>query len=864
MRSAAWDAWVAKARGKDILDVARARPDLKLKSGRKGKELVGPCPECGGEDRFAVTSTARKKVFRCRGCGTAGDVIKLVMFLDGVDFAHAVEKLTGAPPPKPEPKPKAGARKIVATYPYVDETGKLLFEVVRYQPKGFSQRRPDGKGGWIPDLDGVRLVPYRLPQVLAAAKSGATIFVVEGEKDVATAEALGLAATTSPGGIAMGWRDGYDQHFVGADVVVIPDNDADPQKGGRHARNIANHLLAVARRVRFLTLPTTVEDRPVKDLSAFVAAGGTRDNLDALIGAAPDHVYTPIAEAADYVPPEVGGTPPPGAGAIDDDAEIEQLARLAPLAYERARKSAGERLGIKRLALLDSLVKAKRGELGLEGGNNGQGRALEFPAVEPWGERVDGAALLNALAYAIRRHVVMSFTASHVAALWVMHCWLINCFVISPRLGIKSATKGCGKTLLLDVLGRLVLRPLRTLSITPAATFRVVESHQPTLLIDEADTFLHDNEGLRGILDGNRKGDTVTRTVGDNHETRVFATYSAVAIALIGALPDTLHDRSVVIDLKRRLPKEKIAPFRFDRADHLDVLARMAARWAADNAERVAATDPKLPRDVINREADNWRPLAMVAEVAAGRWPARVDKAAGAAHGAAAIRDDSSLLEMLLADIRDVLDDVAADTPKPVDEMASAALVEKLIAIEGRPWAEMGKNEKPITPQKLADLLKRLKPRIGTKKIGPKGDRKAGYLRADFKEAFERYLGGRGDSRSDGRTPCDEMGTSCTFRSDTLQPGCPTRTAQKPNKNGQVSDRPTRKGGNGQARASDNSEPCAGRSPERASDPAELCAYCRRPGGNEVTFGAGFIRLHRDCEQPWIENRMAEEGIWRA
>lgn len=82
MRSAAWDAWVAKARAKDILDDARARPDLKLKSGRKGKELVGPCPHCGGEDGFAVTSTARKKVFRCRGCGAKGDVISLVMFLD--------------------------------------------------------------------------------------------------------------------------------------------------------------------------------------------------------------------------------------------------------------------------------------------------------------------------------------------------------------------------------------------------------------------------------------------------------------------------------------------------------------------------------------------------------------------------------------------------------------------------------------------------------------------------------------------------------------------------------------------------------------------------------------------------------------
>src|SRR5262249_29684956 len=161
--------------------------------------------------------------------------------------------------------------------------------------------------------------------------------------------------------------------------------------------------------------------------------------------------------------------------------------------------------------------------------------------------------------------------------------------------------------LFLDVLGRLLPRAQRTLNVTPAA-FRVIEEYQPTLLIDEADTFLN-NDDLRGILNGNRKGDTVLRTVGDNHEVRAFATYAGIVIALIGILPDTLHDRSVEIELKRRLAKERITPFRFDRADHLDVLARKAARWAADNAERVAAMDPVMPTGIINREADNWRPL---------------------------------------------------------------------------------------------------------------------------------------------------------------------------------------------------------------------------------------------------------------
>jgi Protein of unknown function (DUF3631) len=351
------------------------------------------------------------------------------------------------------------------------------------------------------------------------------------------------------------------------------------------------------------------------------------------------------------------------------------------------------------------------------------------------------------------------------------------------HLCVRSATKGCGKTLLLDVIGRLVRRPLRTLSITPAATFRIVEGWQPTLLIDEADTFLNDNEGLRGILDGNRKGDTVTRTVGDQYEVRVFATYSAVTIALIGILPDTLHDRSVVIDLKRRLAKEKITSFRFDRAGHLDVLARMAARWAADHAERVTATEPDLPTAIINREADNWRPLAAIATVVGGRWPARLAKAATAAHVAAAA-DQTSRLELLLGDIRDVFGDKA--------EMPSADLVADLIKIEGRPWAELGKAGKPLTQNRLARMLK--PPRIAPQKVGPKDARVSGYVREHFEEAFRRYLGSEEDSQPDNRTQAHEMETSEVFKPDTADPECPVAKCEKPNNDGVLSSCPVAKG----------------------------------------------------------------------
>src|SRR5215831_5405949 len=394
--------------------------------------------------------------------------------------------------------------------------------------------------------------------------------------------------------------------------------------------------------------------------------------------------------------------------------EIARLARLSTIEYERDRKTGAERLGM-RASILDRLVEGERARLGLSGGaiDGKQGHAVSFPEPEPWPEPVDGAALLNGIAAAIRQHVVLTDHPRDIIALWTLHTYLIDRFLVSPRLGIRSPTKGCGKTLLLDVLARLVARPLPTANVTPAAIFRVVEAHRPTLLIDEADTFLYHNDELRGVLNGNRKGSTVLRTVGDDHEPRAFATYSACAVALIGALPDTLHDRSVTVDLKRRLVSEKAEPFRPDRADQLDVLARKAARWAQDHAARVADADPVMPDGIINRAADNLRPLLAIADAAGGEWPQR--KAAEASRSAG---DDASRLELLLGDIRDVFKEI---------EMSSADLVKGLVAIEGRPWAELGKSRKPLTQNGLARMLKPLG--IGPDKIGPETKRLNGYKR---------------------------------------------------------------------------------------------------------------------------------------
>jgi hypothetical protein len=454
--------------------------------------------------------------------------------------------------------------------------------------------------------------------------------------------------------------------------------------------------------------------------------------------------------------------------------EIKRLTKLSPLQYARERAAIADRFGIG-VAVLDKLVNAER----RKDDDGKQGRAISFPEREAWPEPVDGAELLDEIATAIRHHVVLFDQCRDTAALWATHTYLLNQFLISPRLAIRSPIKQCGKTTLLDVLEHLVFKPLTSGSLTSAVVFRVVEAYRPTLLVDEADTFLHDNEELRGVLNtGHRASGSVTRNVpvGDSYEPRQFSTFSAVAIAAIGNLPDTLHDRSVVIDLKRRLPSETIAPFYADRTAHLDVLARKAARWCHDHAEQIKAVDgPELlPPGIYNREGDNWRPLLAIAQVASGDWP---DRARKAAEAASVTTEDESRLALLLGDIRSIF--VERGSPK---RLRSADLVADLRAIEGRPWAEYGKARKPISQNQLARLLKPLG--IAPEVFRDEEATPRGYVLEHFSDAFDRYLPSQGGLQPQQCNKCDEQRTSEPFQTATSESNVAVGKCEKSNDDG--------------------------------------------------------------------------------
>ncbi|MFC1782299.1 phage/plasmid primase, P4 family [Planctomycetota bacterium] len=182
-------------------------------------------------------------------------------------------------------KPKAKSR-IVNTYDYCDESGKMIFQAVRFEPKDFKQRRPDGNGGWIFNLKGIKRVLYRLPELIRAPIPG-WIFISEGEKDSDNLAALGLTATTCPMGAGK-WRSDYNQYFANRHVCILPDND---KPGREHAVKVANDLHGKAAMIKILALPGLAKGQDVSD---WLSNGGDKTKLIELVESAP--IFEPTKE----------------------------------------------------------------------------------------------------------------------------------------------------------------------------------------------------------------------------------------------------------------------------------------------------------------------------------------------------------------------------------------------------------------------------------------------------------------------------------------------------------------------------------------------------------------------------------------
>jgi hypothetical protein len=411
-----------------------------------------------------------------------------------------------------------------------------------------------------------------------------------------------------------------------------------------------------------------------------------------------------------------------------DDARVAALGRMSELAYQKQRKAAAKEIGIK-ADVLDKLVRKARAQA--------QEEATELPHwnVEPWDTPVDTAVLLGDIEKVFRRYIVLPKGAAEALALWALHAWTMDAGDISPFMVLVSPTKRCGKTNVLTILNYVTPRSELASNVSPSALYRYIEDVRPTLLIDEADSFIKDNEELRGILNsGHTKvAAYVIRNVEVNgeHKPRRFSTWAPKAIATIRALADTLEDRSIIVQLQRKPPTAPVARLRKRDSDEFVTLRRQAARWTEDNARGLTDPDPAMPEVLNDRAADNWRPLLAIADLAGDAWARRAREAAWVLSGEG---HDTAVNVELLADIK------AAFDTEGKDAIFSADLVEKLIEDPERPWAEWSRG-KPLTQKQLVTLLKPFSVFSMSVRLGQRTSK--GYKRESFEAVWAAYLPGQ-------------------------------------------------------------------------------------------------------------------------
>ena len=354
------------------------------------------------------------------------------------------------------------------------------------------------------------------------------------------------------------------------------------------------------------------------------------------------------------------------------------------------------------------------------------------------GDSVEPVDVLSRVVGFLGRFVAYPSGHAHLAhALWVLHTHLMDVWESTPRIAFLSPEPASGKTRALEATELLVPNPVEAVNVTPAYLFRKVgdDGEASTILFDEIDTVFgpkaKENEEIRGLLNaGHRRGAVAGRCVvrGKVIETEEIPAYSAVALAGIGDLPDTLLTRSVIVEMQRRSPDEKIEPFR--RRIHTpqgEAIRSELVDWAEKVKPSVQAVWPEIPDGIEDRDADVWEPLLGVADAVGGDWP---EKARVAAVAMVAVSKTStpSLGIRLLTDLRTVFGEA--------ETMTTEQILNTLVELEESPWGDL--HGRPLNPRGLAQRLRQYKVSSTTIRSGEVVAK--GYKREDLHSAWLRYL----------------------------------------------------------------------------------------------------------------------------
>lgn len=359
---------------------------------------------------------------------------------------------------------------------------------------------------------------------------------------------------------------------------------------------------------------------------------------------------------------------------------------------------------------------------------------VETAAARRNGAPDDSAALLADVERMYQSYIVLPPAAALPLTVWTIATYMYDSFDAFPYLAILSPAKRCGKTRLTEVLAMVAARARRTVNISEAALFRLIEQQRPTLVLDEAEALAGKSEraeAVRAILNsGNRRDAKVPRCVGANHELVEFSIFCPKVICAIGTCPETIRDRSIVISMQRRKADERVERFLYRSAEPAAAnLRERIERFVSENQTAIEAVYEKTDLDFLaDRDAEAWAPLFAVLSIAD---QSRVPELRRAAESLTAQKsaddEDDSLPLRLLADVRAVIRDGEAN-------IFTRELLGRLSALEDSPWAA----DIQLTARKLARMLRPFGAQ--PKPVRASGGLERGYAVELLEAAFSRYL----------------------------------------------------------------------------------------------------------------------------
>lgn len=334
----------------------------------------------------------------------------------------------------------------------------------------------------------------------------------------------------------------------------------------------------------------------------------------------------------------------------------------------------------------------------------------------------------------LRRFIAYPYDHAPIAqTLWIAHTYLIDDFDITPRLAFMSVEMRSGKTRALEAMVPLIRNAELFFSPSPAAMVRLINSGKYVILTDEIDAIFGRDKLTDGAVDlrtalnsGYKRGATCPRCKPNSLEVERLNAFAPVAVAGIGSLPHTLADRSIIIEMKRRAPGERVEDFEHSFAEDAARPVREALEEWCAAVELPDARGLEVP--VRDRAAEIWKPLIRIGDAAGGVWSRAVRDASLFFTGANADREAATDGIELLGHIHDAFLDA--------DKIWTTTLLERLRDREESPWADI--RGKPLNDRGLAERLRPYGIRSKDTKIS--GTNRKGYDRADFSDAWNRYL----------------------------------------------------------------------------------------------------------------------------